>query len=149
VLPFLTGERSPGWAAGARAVFADISDATTSEDLVRAAIEGVALRYALIARQLDEVAPEAARIVASGGVTRVATGWLQIAADALGRPITRVAQARTTLRGTALMALEVLAPDVPRTLSALAETYVPNPEHYDYYREALARQEQIYAALFG
>jgi gluconokinase len=112
-------------------------------------MEGVALRYALIARQLDQVAPEAKRIVASGGVTRVAAGWLQIAADALGRPITRLAQAPATLRGTALMALELLAPDVPRTPSALAETYVPDPEHSAYYREALARQEQIYAALLG
>jgi gluconokinase len=112
-------------------------------------MEGVVLRYALIARQLHEVAPQATRIVASGGVTRVATGWLQIAADALGRPITRVAQARSTLRGTAMMVLEQLAPDVVRAPPALAETYVPNPEHFDYYREALARQERIYSALLG
>jgi gluconokinase len=149
VLPFLTGERSPGWAAGARAVFADVSDATTSEDLVRAAMEGVALRYALIARQLAELAPDAARIVASGGVTKVAAGWLQIAADVLGRPITRVAETRATLRGTALMSLEVLAPDVARAPSALAETYLPNPEHAAYYREAMARQEEVYGAVIN
>jgi gluconokinase len=147
VLPFLTGERSPGWAVAARAVFADVTDATTSDDLLRAAMEGVALRYALIARQLDEAAPDAVRVVASGGVTNVAPAWLQIAADALGRPITRVAEPRATLRGTALIALEVLAPDVARAPCALAETYSPNPEHSAYYREALARQEEIYAAV--
>jgi gluconokinase len=147
VLPFLTGERSPGWAAGARAVFADVTDATTSDDLVRAAMEGVALRYALIARQLEEAAPDAVRIVASGGVTNVAPGWLQIVADVLGRPITRVAETRATLRGTAVIALEVLAPEVERTPCALAETYSPNPEHAPYYREAMARQEEIYAAV--
>jgi len=147
VLPFLTGERSPGWAAGARAVFADVSEATTSEDLVRAAMEGVALRYALIAQQLDDVAPNTTHIVASGGVTKVAAGWLQIAADILGRPITRVAEPRATLRGTALLTLEVLAPDVARVPSALAETYTPNPDHSAYYREAMARQEEVYAAV--
>ena len=147
VLPFLTGERSPGWAADARAVFADVSDATTSEDLLRAAMEGVALRYGLIARQLDEVAPDVSRIVASGGVTKVASGWLQIAADVLGRPITRVAETRATLRGTALMTLEVLAPGVARAPSALAETYRPNPEHVAYYRDAMARQEEVYRAV--
>jgi gluconokinase len=147
VLPFLTGERSPGWAAGARAVFADVSDATTSEDLVRAAMEGVALRYALIARQLGEVAPEAGRIVASGGVTKVAAGWLQIVADVFGQPITRVAETRATLRGTALMILEVLAPDVARAPSALAETYSPRPDHAAYYREAMARQDEVYRAV--
>lgn len=149
VLPFLTGERSPGWAADARAVFTDVSETTSSEDLLRAAMEGVALRYALIAEQLTEVAPGAARIVASGGVINVAAGWLQIMADVLGRPITRVAETRATLRGTALLTLDVLAPDVPRSPTALAETYAPQPENADYYREALARQERVYAALIG
>jgi gluconokinase len=80
-------------------------------------------------------------------VTKVAPGWLQTAADVLGRPITRVAEARATLRGTALMALEVLAPEVERAPSALAETYEPRPEHADYYREALSRQEELYRSV--
>jgi gluconokinase len=146
-LPFLTGERSPGWAASARAVIANVSDATTTEDILRAAMEAVALRYALIARQLEEVAPAADRIVASGGVTKVAAGWLQIAADVLGRPITRVAETRATLRGTVLTVLDVLAPGVERAPSALGETYTPKPEHFAYYKEAMVRHEELYAAV--
>jgi hypothetical protein len=45
------------------------------------------------------------------------------------------------------MTLEVLAPEVARTPSALAETYLPKPEHLAYYREAMARQEENYGAV--
>ena len=147
VLPFLTGERSPGWSSGARAVFADVTDATSALSLWRGALEGVALRYALIAEQLLRVAPSASRILASGGVTETTPGWLQIVADALGHPVTRVAQPQATMRGAALIALEILAPNVPRESPRMAETYEPVAAHAAYYRAALARQEALYASL--
>jgi len=147
VLPFLTGERSPGWAAGARALFAEISVATTPLAIFRGAMEGVALRYALIAEHLREVAPAAERVLASGGVTELLPGWLQLAADALNRPVTRVDQQQATLRGAALIALDVLVPDVRRAPAATAETYAPFPGHAPYYTEARARQEALYNAL--
>ena len=149
VLPFLTGERSPGWSAAARAAFADVGEATDAIALWRGAMEGVALRYALIAEQLAQVTPETADLVASGGVAEATPGWLQIVADALGRPVTRIAQRQATLRGTALIALDVLAPGVPRVPVPLAETYKPVPEHADHYRLALARQQALYARLVG
>jgi gluconokinase len=147
VLPFLTGERSPGWAAGARAAIADVSSATTALELARGAMEGVALRYVLAMAQLVEVAPRAARVVASGGVTQAMPGWLQIVADAFGRPVTRVAQKQATMRGTALIALDVLAPDVPRAPVVTGETYEPVTERMGYYQSALNRQQALYRAL--
>jgi gluconokinase len=45
VLPYLSGERSTGWAAAARAVVVGASTATTGALLFRAAMEGVALSY--------------------------------------------------------------------------------------------------------
>jgi gluconokinase len=147
VLPFLTGERSPGWAAGARAAFADVTSATTALDLARGAMEAVALRYALTVAQLADVAPRARRVVASGGVTQVVPGWLQIVADALARPVMRVAQKQATLRGTALIALDVLAPDGARAPVVTVETYEPVAERVGYYRDALTRQQALYRAL--
>lgn len=149
VLPFLTGERSPGWAANAHAAIADITDAVPPLTIARAAMEAVALRYALIAEQLAAVAPDATRVIASGGVTEVLPGWLQIVADTLGRPVVRAVQRQATLRGTALIALDVLAPDVPRSAVALGETYEPAPAHAAYYQTAAARQQALYAALIA
>lgn len=149
VLPFLTGERSPGWAANARAAITDVTDATTPLQLFRAAMEGVALRYALTVAELTAAAPSIERIVASGGVTEVVPGWLQLVADALGRPVVRVARPQATLRGTALIALDVLAPGVPRAELEVAETYLPSEAHRAYYRDALARQADRYGRLLG
>jgi gluconokinase len=149
VLPFLTGERSTGWAAGARAVFTDVTGVTTPGDLFRGAVEGVVMAYARIAAQLAEVAPHAARILASGRVTDDLPAWLQVLADALGRPVTRVVAQQATLRGTALIALEVLAPEVPRVPPDLGETYAPVAEHAPYYRALAKRQQAIYAALIA
>lgn len=149
VLPFLTGERSPDWAAGACATFSEITDATTALDLFRGSMEGVALRFAATAKELEQVAPETTRILASGGVTEVLPGWLQIVADTLGRPVTRVDQKQATMRGTALIALDVLAPDVGRAPASLAETYAPNPAHTAYYQRAAARQQTLYQAVVG
>jgi glycerol kinase len=53
VLPYFSGERSTGWAANARAVFAGVSAATTGAMLFRGAMEGVAISYARIADQLQ------------------------------------------------------------------------------------------------
>jgi hypothetical protein len=36
---------------------------------------------------------------------------------------------------------------VARVPSAMAETYLPNPEHSTYYREAMARQDEVYRAV--
>lgn len=56
MVPFLTGERSTGWAARARASFANISAASTGPAMARGALEGVAISYRRIAEQLAEVA---------------------------------------------------------------------------------------------
>lgn len=64
VLPYLTGERSTGWAATARAVIVGASTATTGPQLFRAAMEGVALSYRRIADQLQTTAAHPQRILA-------------------------------------------------------------------------------------
>ena len=70
VLPYLSGERSTGWAASARATFTGVSAATTAAMLARGAMEGVAISYARIAGQLSKVAGPPRRVLASGRITR-------------------------------------------------------------------------------
>jgi gluconokinase len=128
-------------------VFADLTAATDALAIWRGAMEALALRYALIAEQFAEVAPEASRIVASGGVVETTPGWLQVVADALGRPVDRGGERNATMLGTASLALEVLAPDVPRATPAVAETFVPVAGRAAHYGAARKRQDQLYTAL--
>ena len=127
VLPYLSGERSTGWAAAARAVIVGASSSTSGGRLFRASMEGVALSYQRIADQLRTTAANPERIVASGRVTQDLPRWLQVLADVLGTPVEAVTIKRTTLRGTALHALEVLAPDTARAPLDTAETCNPWP----------------------
>ena len=149
VLPYLSGERATGWAASARGVVVGVSTATTGPQLFRAAMEGVAVSYRRITDQLRTTAANPERIVASGRVIQDLPGWLQVLADALGTPVEPVTIKRATLRGTALHALEVLAPDTERAPLQTGSTLHPVPEHRDYYQDRAERYERLYQAVIA
>ncbi|MGH9943800.1 MAG: gluconokinase [Pyrinomonadaceae bacterium] len=149
VLPFWAGERSTGWSAQARGAILGLSMDTRPVDIVRAALEAIAYRFALIAEALLPFAPQA-EIQASGGALRASPTWTQILADVLGRPL-RLAPAReASSRGAVLLALEALGviediASVP-TLSP-GQTFIPNPARRARYLEGLARQQRAYDAI--
>jgi gluconokinase len=147
VLPYLTGERAPGWVGGARAVFGGVSAATDADALFRGIVEGVAMTYARVADELYPAAPGIVEVAAAGRVSNDRPEWLQVLADVLGRPVTHVTRRRATQRGTALLALDALAPDVPRAARATGRTYEPQPAHADHYAERRARFAGMYDAL--
>lgn len=146
VLPYLTGERAPGWAGGARAVLGGVSAASDADAVFRGVVEGVAITYARVADELHPAAPQVVEVAASGGVSSTQPEWLQVLADVLGRPVTHVTRRRATQRGTALLALDVLAPDVPRAARSTGATYEPVPAHAAYYAERRARFGEMYDA---
>jgi gluconokinase len=148
VLPLLSGERGPGWADEASATIAGLSLATDPLQLLRASLEAVALRFALIDELLKEALPEERHVIATGGGLVASPAWTQIMADALGRPVTASAVEEGSSRGAALLALEALgtidsleAVEVP-----LGETFEPDPRHTAAYKRALARQRELYEA---
>ncbi|MEU4690124.1 gluconokinase [Actinoplanes sp. NPDC023714] len=147
VLPYLTGERAPGWNGQARAVFAGASAATDADTLFRGIVEGVALTYARVADELHPAAPQVVEVAASGRVSNDQPEWLQILADVLSRPVTHVTRRRATQRGTALLALDVLAPDVPRAGRGVGAVYEPSPSSAAYYAERRLRFGEVYDAL--
>lgn len=143
-VPFLTGERSTGWAASARAVVAGLSAGTSPEAIFRAGAEGVALSYARVAEELTRVAPSVTRVAASGRVTQSLPHLLQLVADATGTPVEHVDLKRATLHGTALLALETLAPDVARADPPVVGVYRPRAEHAAHYAAARERFDALY-----
>lgn len=149
VLPYLTGERSTGWASSARALFEGVSATTTPEHLARGALEGVALVYGRIADELRAVSPEVTRVVASGRVSQDLPGLLQLMADALAVPVTPVTIKRATLHGTALLALETLTPGAERTSPDTGETVEPDPARAAYWTERRERFAAAYAATIA
>ena len=138
MLPLLSGERGPGWSDRAGAAIEGLTAATTPLDLLRAGLEAVALRFAL----LDADLPGDHTVVATGGGLANSPAWTQIVADALGRPVAHSGVAEGSSRGAAVMALEALGEQPGE--APVGETFEPDPEATETYRAALERQQALY-----
>ena len=149
VLPFLAGERAPGWAGHARATIHGVTLATRPEDIVRASLEAVAYRIALVYADLRSLLPDEPQIIVSGGALASSPAWMQIVADALGRPLTHSAVPEASARGAALLALEALGAlsSIELAPDFLGDTVQPNPARFDVYQRAIARQQALYNTL--
>jgi gluconokinase len=149
VLPLLAGERSPGWAARARGAVAGLTLDTKPHEILRAAMEAVAFRFALIHDLLREAAPAAREVVASGAALLGSPAWLAILADVLGRPVKVSAEPEASSRGAALLALEALglAPRLEDLPAAFGTTVEPDPVRHRAYREQRELQGRLYDLL--
>jgi len=107
-LPHLAGERSPGYAAHAFGAIAGLTTSSTPEHIARAGLEAVAIEFAGINRRLDQVAAPPARLVASGMALLNSPAWMQMMADAIGRPVAAGKAKEASARGAALYVLSRL-----------------------------------------
>jgi gluconokinase len=149
-LPLLAGERGPGWADEANGTVAGLSMSSTPVEILRAAMEAVALRFALIAEIIEEASPGEKEVIATGGGLLASPTWTGIMADALGRPVTTSGIQEASSRGAALLALERLGElEIEEAKAPLGETFQPDPERHEIYLEALTRQRRLYEAVLG
>lgn len=148
-LPFLAGERSPGWVGDARATLHGLSLATTPLDILRASMEGVAYRIALIFDRLESLLPSDFQVVASGGALLNSPVWVQIIADIVGRPVAISEVEEASARGAALLALEALGAldDATDSPAFIGEPIVPDDDRHARYRKAAKRQQMLYEIL--
>jgi gluconokinase len=149
-LPLLAGERGPGWADEANGTVAGLSMSSTPVEILRAAMEAVALRFALIAEIIEEASPGEKEVIATGGGLLGSPTWTGIMADALGRPVTTSGIQEASSRGAALLVLERLGElEIEEAKAPLGETFQPDPERHEIYLEALTRQRRLYEAVLG
>lgn len=151
VLPFWAGERSTGWNPDARGAILGLSLQTSPIEILRAAMEAVAYRFALIADAVEPFAP-GATLVASGNALRSSPTWVQILADVLGRRVQVSERPEASTLGAALLALEATGKiqtieksSVPESVETVFE---PNMKHHALYKEGLDRQQRVYEKLF-
>jgi gluconokinase len=145
ILPFWAGERSTGWTADARGAILGLTMQTRPIEILRAAMEAIAYRFALIANALEPLTPQAT-IVASGHALRSSPTWVQILADVLGRPLNVFELPEASIRGAALLALEAAGKiqSIEQFSTPLPTTVEPNMLHQAKYLQGLERQQQMY-----
>lgn len=153
VLPFLAGERSPNWVGSARAAFVGISLNTQPVDLLRAGLEAVCYRFALIYELLQTILPDRPQLVANGGAVLHSPLWMQMLADVLRAPLVASGELEATSRGAALLALQSLglisALNDASVPAALGQTFEPAPSRHERYQAGMARQRRLYEQLIG
>lgn len=151
VLPFLEGERSPGWSSRAQAAIAGITGSTTGLQMLQACLEAVSYRFGLVARLLAPHLDRSHEVVASGGAMSRSPYWVQLMADVLQKPVRLSRETELTSRGAAILALRGLGEwssldDVPLDLS---ERFEPDRARGAVYRAAMDRQHRLYDTLLG
>lgn len=151
MLPFFSGERTPYWRADLRASITGLSASTEAFDILRAALESIALRFRAIYCLLAGPWGAPTEVIASGGALLHSPAWTQMMADALGRPVTICTENEASCRGAALWALERLGiidgfDALPASTGAV---FTPRPEYHNTYQDLLVRQNQLYEHLFG
>ncbi|MBW3637269.1 MAG: carbohydrate kinase, partial [Armatimonadetes bacterium] len=149
VLPFLAGERAPFWNGEARFVLEGASWNSDAEMMMRAVLEGAALRFSAVAGELLKLAPDA-QIIFSGGALERVPVWQPIVCDAIGANLTQSLESEASARGAALVALEALGviADARHVPPEMGATLQPNLENHALYARMLDRQNALYAKIY-
>ncbi len=147
-LPFLAGERSTGYHESAAGAILGLASATNSIDILQAALESVAYRFAEIFDQLNKVV-KIKEIVASGGALRESPVWTQIIADVLGRDLSMNDVQESSSRGAVLLALESVGKiegieQIPGTSTDLIKS---DQNQFDLYQKARKLHADAYKLL--
>lgn len=147
-LPFLAGERSTGYHESAHGACLGLKSATDTIDIVQAALESVAYRFAEIYDQLNDVA-RIKEIIASGGALRESPVWTQIIADVLANDLSLPDVREASSRGAVLLALELSG-----NIESIEKQETPKGREFRFdkkrnaiYREARKRHEMFYELL--
>ncbi|MGZ3581968.1 MAG: gluconokinase [Ktedonobacterales bacterium] len=157
ILPFLTGERSPGWHGDAHATIAGIRSNTSPVELLRAGVESLAYRISTVHERLaqallaDNAVHASPIVIGSGGTLLSSPLFRQILADTLGKLLYPLREREASARGAALIALEALGilSDVAQVAPDLDPPIEPGAASGAVYHKAAERQLQLYQLLLG
>jgi len=143
-LPLFNGERSPYFHESARGTIHGITIQTTPLDIIRALLEGVALRLRIILAALNTPSDF---ILAGGGALHQSPAWAQIFADVLERPLYTFSERETSAYGTFLLIRYGGIPHIPQT-NQYDRQFFPRPEHTSYYADLAEKQNLLYQQLY-
>ena len=154
VLPFLSGERSPGWNNNACGTIHGLTRNTTKSDIQKAMYESVCLRLKSVMNLISPFLDPNAVVLASGTALKSNPEWKQMMADALGRDLYVEKSSEATSRGVALMVLKSLRKKEQEIkkeqLDVSVEIFQSLKENdYDTWDMELIKQQEMYRKMYG
>lgn len=146
-LPFIYGERCPGWDEYRPGGFVGLRAQHGQEEMYYAILEGVLFNLYQCYTILTEVAGAPERILISGGIMN-SPFWLQLASDLLGRELWTTGAKNDSTLGAILVALSSINGEVD--IQQPAEPSIvcrpSSPERTRLYRERFAKYLDLYQA---
>jgi gluconokinase len=149
VLPFLLGERGPGWRRETRSVVMGATPATTPAEMMRAWMEAIAYRIGRVEAELHQSLGGEGEVLATGGALHASPFWTRILADVMNRPVVLTVAREATARGAALVVMERLGwrEGLRDAEAEVAVRYEPDPARHALYRAGAARQQALIDSL--
>ena len=152
LLPYLQGERTPVWDAGATGAFVGLSLVHGRGHLYRAVLESVAVSFRHCAEVAAEKGARLREVIAVNGGARSAV-WRQILADIFGSELVTVNTSEGAAFGAALLAAAgcgafVSAEEAVAAAVRITGRTAPG-EQVAAYEEAYAVYRQLYPSLKG
>jgi gluconokinase len=152
VLPFITGERSPGWHAHATMAMLGLTIHTTPFDILRASLEAIAYQLLAVYTELLQASKSGGqttntpRLIGSGGALLSSPTLQRILASTLDTPLYPSLEREASARGVALLALEALKiiPDAGKVPVELSAPIPPDKDEHEVYMKAAERQQRWY-----
>jgi len=147
-LPFLAGERGTGYNESAHGAILGLHSSTDAIDIVQAALESVAYRFAEIYDQLNDVV-KIREIIASGGALRESPVWTQIISDVLAQNLSLPDVREASSRGAVLLALEMIAviEGIEKIDTPKGQKFKFDKKRNEIYKKARERHEKFYELL--
>ncbi len=147
-LPFLAGERSTGYHDFATGAIIGLRQSHDKIDIVQAALEAVAFRFAEIFDQLNDVL-EIKEIIASGGALRESPIWTQIICDSLAQNMNLPDTREASSRGVVLLASEYVGEieNIAKIETSEGTKFIFNKKNHKIYLSARKRHEKFYRML--
>ncbi|MFU0832177.1 MAG: Gluconokinase [Oscillospiraceae bacterium] len=144
-LPFLYGERCPGWNDDRQGAFLGLLPQHKSVDLYHSVLEGVLFNLYHCYRILADVNGEPKEIKVSGGILRSPL-WTQMCADIFNRTLTIDNVDQGSLLGGAVLAMELLGEiqDARNYRPSVVDIIKPNPNQAELYRKKFQRYLEYY-----
>ncbi|MCF1619884.1 hypothetical protein LQF61_07325, partial [Tetragenococcus koreensis] len=110
----------------------------TRAHMLRAVLEGIVYNLYTVLLALEEVVGQPKSILATGGFARSEL-WRQMLSDVFERPVTVPQAFESSCLGAAVVGMKSIGvidelAEV-RNFVGKTETYAPNPDHFDVYRE--------------
>lgn len=144
-LPFLFGERCPGWQDESRASFFDLNNNHSNFDLYYSVLEGVLFNIYQCFEVLCSINGKPNKIKLSGGILN-SRMWTQMCSDIFQQELECSNVDQMSMMGAAALALELggVLDNIRNFPVKQGVTVYPNPEKKEFYRRKYERYKYWY-----